>query len=284
MKTILARVYGDEGDRAVLDSALRVARRFHSHIEVLYVRVDPLVVAPILTDFGVGSEMALMSNTLESAGRERMAPARAMFEGWRGENQVRLAGSPSATEDVSVRWRVPEELDDEVTAHWGRLADLIVLGQPNPAGAFPSQESLETALFGTRRPVLLVPRTPPGSSFDEIVVAWNGSAEASAAVVLSLPLILPSRSVSVFTAAEEKHRGEAEELIVYLRRHGVRARKFAAHGGVSVADDLLSAARSVGAGLIVMGAYGHGRIREMLFGGVTRHMIDHSPIPMLMAH
>jgi nucleotide-binding universal stress UspA family protein len=150
-----------------------------------------------------------------------------------------------------------------------------------------SQGALEAALFDTRRPVLVTPPKPRGDLFGRALIAWNGSAEASAAVALAMPLLAAAKEVSVFTAVEAKHKGEAEDLIAYLGWHGIAAKREAASspsrtGGVGA--DLLALADATGVGLIVMGGYTRGCLRQIVFGGVTRHVFHHAALPVLMAH
>jgi nucleotide-binding universal stress UspA family protein len=148
-----------------------------------------------------------------------------------------------------------------------------------------SQVALEAALFDTRRPVLMVPESFRADLFGRTIVAWNGSAEASSAVALAMPLLAEAQSVGVFTAVETKHPGTAEELIAYLDWQGIAAERVSVNpAAVSVGADLLSTAERAGAGLIAMGAYTHGRMRQIVFGGVTSHVMQNAALPVLMAH
>jgi nucleotide-binding universal stress UspA family protein len=131
----------------------------------------------------------------------------------------------------------------------------------------------------------MVPQAFNTDLFDRVIVAWNGSAEASSAVALATPLLAQARSIDVFAAVDAKHRSEAEELIAYFDWQGITAEGIPADPPAdSVGADLLSTAERTGAGLIVMGAYTHGRMRQIVFGGVTSHIVQNAGLPVLMAH
>ena len=284
MRCILARVDGTSADRAVLDGALQVARHFRGHVEALHVRFDPSDV-PLVTGYGVVSDLIALTERLQQTATRMAEQARRNFEAWRDANGVLVADRREGSDDVSVRWHELEGTEVDVIVRHGRLADLIVVARPVPEFGCASQIALETALFDTSRPVLMVPQIFNADLFDRVIVAWNGSAEASSAVALAMPLLAQAQSVGVFAAVEAKHRSEAEELITYLDWQGITAESIPADpAGDSVGADLLSTAESTGAGLIVMGAYTHGRMRQVIFGGVTSHVVQNAALPVLMAH
>jgi nucleotide-binding universal stress UspA family protein len=102
-----------------------------------------------------------------------------------------------------------------------------------------------------------------------------------------MPLLAAAKEVGVFTAVEAKHRGEAEELIAYLGWHGIGAKRDTTSSPSPTGDvgaDLLALADATGVGLIVMGGYTRGRLRQIVFGGVTSHLLRHAELPVLMAH
>jgi nucleotide-binding universal stress UspA family protein len=284
MRCVLARVDGTKGDLAVLDGALQVARRFRGHVEALHVRFDPRDF-PLVTGYGVVSDLVALTERLQQTAERMAAQARRNFEAWRDTNRVLLADRREGSTDVSVRWQEIEGTEAEVIARRGRLADLIVVARPIPESGCASQIALETALFDTSRPVLMVPEAFRADLFHRVIVAWNGSAEASSAVALTMPLLAQAQRVGVFATIEGKHRSEAEELIAYLDWQEIKAEPVPGDPAAdSVGADLLSTAQKTGAGLIVMGAYTHGRIRQVVFGGVTSHVVQNADLPVMMAH
>lgn len=284
MKCILARVDGTNGDRAVLDGALQVARRFRGHVETLHIRFDPRDF-PLVTGYGAVPDLVALTERLQQTADRMAEQARRNFEAWRDANRVPVAERPTDDGDVSVRWQEIEGTEAEVIVRRGRLADLIVVARPVPESGCASQGALETALFDTGRPVLMVPDAFRADLFGRVVVAWNGSAEASSAVALAMPLLAEAQGAGVFAAVEAKNRSTAEDLIAYLAWQGIAAERVTADpAGDSIGADLLATAERTGAGLIVMGAYTHGRMRQVVFGGVTSHVIQNVALPVLMAH
>jgi nucleotide-binding universal stress UspA family protein len=146
--------------------------------------------------------------------------------------------------------------------------------------------ALETALFDTGRPVLMVPdRTEAANLFHRPLIAWNGSLEAARAVGFALPFLCECEGgADVFVAPEQKHRTDTEELLRYLGWHGIVAERMSVESSGPIGRSLLAQASTSRAGLLVMGAYTHGHYRQFFFGGVTRYVMEHCAIPVLLAH
>jgi len=143
--------------------------------------------------------------------------------------------------------------------------------------------ALETALFDTGRPVLMVPAGAQVNIFHRPLVAWNGSREAARAVHFALPLLCEFEGcVEIFAAPESKHHTDTKELLRYLSWHGIAAVRLSADEATGM--NLLAQTSAIKAGLVVMGAYTHGHYRQFLFGGMTRHIMEHAAIPVLFAH
>lgn len=171
--------------------------------------------------------------------------------------------------------------------------DLVIIGQSDPEDpASPPAWFVGQALLGAGRPVLMIPYIGPGPEplGERILIAWNGSREAARAVSDALPLLQRARQVSVVTAQspggellEEPVSGEA--LCRHLARHGVTAHsELLPAGALETGDVILARAADEGATLIITGAYGHSRLREIVLGGVTRRLLQHMTAPVLMAH
>jgi nucleotide-binding universal stress UspA family protein len=282
-KVILAVLSGHAGDRAVLETARTLAIRFGSHIDVLHVRADPYTL-PYL-DAGVApSVTGSLLATVDAQIQARRDAAWNAFTHWSDS-----APDPSRP---TVRWIERKGGEGEIGAQ-GRFADLIVLAQPsrdqeNVTTAFLAG-SFEAALFGTPRPVLVVPTSYEGKDLltRPVAIAWNGSLEADRAVGAALPFIACTGSATVLVI-EEPARRQAPDvagLTTYLKHHGIEARVIESkieHG--SVGDALLNGAQDAGAESLVMGAYTHSRLREFVLGGATNHISARARIPVLMAH
>ena len=200
-----------------------------------------------------------------------------------------------AREGISAEWRVDETDAVQVAgavAEQGRCSDLVVIGQQEEdALTFEQQDLAGRLLLEGGRPVLLVPHSGTfETTGDNVLVAWNASRESARAVSDALPVLTQARKVSVLCINPPRSGAEDREILgtqiaATLARHGVTAEvvpDFASD--ISVGDEMLSRASDLGCDLIVMGAYGHSRFREMVFGGATRHVLNHMTVPVLMSH
>jgi nucleotide-binding universal stress UspA family protein len=195
------------------------------------------------------------------------------------------ADRPPGPKRLSAGLREVIGPSDVTIAREGRLADLVVVGR-SENGATERQIALEAALMGTGRPLLLAPPLAEVSLGSRIAIAWNGRAESARAVTAGLPLLGAASALYVLTAETGRtDAGEAERLVTYLAWHGLKAEaRHVAPAGDAVGVALLAAAAGLGADLVVMGGYGHSRLREMVLGGVTRHVLDNADLPVLLAH
>ena len=280
-EVVLSVLGGNEGDDAVLDAAGQIAKRFHSQFDCLHLSEDPRSL-PYL-DAGispgvVGSLLAAVDVQIEA----RKTRAKDAFARW--SKAERPAPDPV--------WIELKGTEREIS-RLGRFADIIVIGRPgqsaeNSTTAFLNT-ALECALFGTPRPVLIV---PPGWKNalpihnGPVLVAWNGSLEADRAVGAALP-ILKDASRVVVAVGKERRSGDADVagLSAYLERHGIRAAVATSQiDAGSAGAYILDQAKENGASLLVYGAYTHSRLREFVLGGATQHVCAHAHLPVLMAH
>src|SRR5271166_5160157 len=282
IKHILACVDGTDKDRPVLDRALQIALRFGSHIDVLHVRFDVHGVTAGRQERQIDR---LLDKPVEHAVAEAAARAHQHFESWHGQCRLPLRECGTAAQGPSSGWREIVGYEDEVVARLGRLSDLIVVARAGEGSGSFTAMALETALFDTGRPVLMAPVAASANLFRRPLIAWNGSREAARAVGLALPFLSEFEDcVEIFAAPESKHRIDTAELVRYLGWHGIVAERIWADDGGPPGMSLLARASANQIGLIVMGAYTHGHYRQFLFGGMTRHVMEHAAIPILFAH
>jgi nucleotide-binding universal stress UspA family protein len=188
-------------------------------------------------------------------------------------------------------WRLVEGMPASVVALHARYADLTVVGQPNSFDRQDSDAITVTTVMTSGRPVLAIPFAGTFPTLGErVLVAWNASREAARAVNDALPLLAGAKHVTILAINPQRGVGghgdvPAADIALHLARHGVKAE--AAHTvakDISDGEALLSYAADVGADLIVAGAYGHSRARELVFGGVTRTLIAEMTAPVLLSH
>jgi nucleotide-binding universal stress UspA family protein len=166
-----------------------------------------------------------------------------------------------------------------------RLADLTILPHPDRIEDENASDMLHAVLFESGRPVLIVPRTAPATIGSRCCIAWNGTVESASALTAALPWLARAEAVRVLHAGAYQRRGpHAADVLSYLALHGIIA-DAAEFEPVSrdVGAGLLQAAAAFDANLLAMGAYSHSRLRQLILGGVTRHVLANAALPLLMA-
>jgi nucleotide-binding universal stress UspA family protein len=285
IKTILVPATGAASDDAIFATALQVARRLDAQLDFLHVRLDPAEVATAMaSDVGGGIVSAGLIDRLEEEAAQRETKARQLCSAFCAREGVALDQDAPAAKGVVAHWHREVGREADWVAEYGRTADLVVVGRPGENQGVMG-DTLEAALLDTGRPLLI-----PGSatiSCDTIAIAWKSTREAARAVAAAAAFLDRAKRVVILTASESDRldREGAARLLETLRRHGLTGEIRQLHpGSRKVAELLLDSAREVGVGLLVMGGYGHSRLREMVFGGVTEHMLRAADLPILMAH
>jgi nucleotide-binding universal stress UspA family protein len=276
MKTILIPTEDHDTMPAVLQTARLVARTFDSYMEGFairpavgtYVTVEPV------------SSLAISGAFDEDTARE----AQGVFETFMNTNGVPRAADGPAT--FSWAWPRTEATDDAALGSYGRVFDLLMLGRPGRDVENPRMPPLEAALFESGKPVLIVPKKAPTTIGRNILIAWNGSTEQAHTNAFAMPFLKLAEKVTVL--ASEGHTADgpgAEPAALHLRRNGVNATALTVKtGDRTTGEVILEHAASLGCDLLVKSAYTQSRLRQMIFGGATRHILAHASLPVLMAH
>lgn len=284
MKTLLVHLEISPVLDSVLACARHVAQRFGSYIEGFHLRPgQPDVIAAGADGFVAAAPDLLAGFERES--RERAEKARALFEAFMAQHG--LPRPSAAAHGPSADWRVETSTGPSALGSWGRVFDLIVVGRPLADVIAPSMAALETALFESGRPLLIAPPTAPAGLGETIVIAWNGSTETARTVAFSMPFILAAKRVVVLSVQKGMVPGpSAAELAHNLRRHGIEVdwKDVPGSDGRAAGEAILAEARTLGADLLIKGAYTQSRLRQMIFGGATSHILAHAELPVLMAN
>ncbi len=286
IKTILVLFDSGDASQSALQTAFMVGRDLAAHISVLHLRTDPKGTVSLL---GEGMSAAMIEELVDLASKDatdRAAKAQGIFDDYRSRYGIPSRDGPGGGEEVSAAWIEETGRQDEAMLRRGRLADLIVVGRPTLESESFVTMALNAALFETGRLVLVAPPLAPPSLGRKIAIAWNGSAEASRAVANAIPFLSRSEAVIILTVETDKTPlSAAGELAAYLAWHDLAAevRDFSPERR-SVGEALLGEATSCGADLLVMGGYSHSRMRQLILGGVTRHVLAVAELPVLMAH
>jgi nucleotide-binding universal stress UspA family protein len=259
--------------------AADLARRHQAHLTALFV-VD--VTPPIIGAADAGSG-AVLAGIIEQMRDDALEKSRV----------VEAAFTATLTRDgIAGEWRLAEGRTAEQVALHGRYADLVVLGQANPnEGEAAGAAVVGAAIFESGRPVLVVPHAGTFASVGQrVLVGWNASREAARAVHDALPLLAAAGSVTISAVNPRRGLGghgdePGADIARHLARHGVRVMvEHTAAPEIGAADILLNRASELSADLLVVGAYGHSRLREFLLGGVTRSLLREMTVPVLLSH
>ncbi len=284
--SILAVTDGAAGSDAAMAAAIDLGQRFGARVDFLHVANDPRDLMPYVGEGMSGTAMEQIMASVEASNAKRREAVEASFK-----RLCSGAGLPEVQPDEMVEagqfavcldkvtGRQPEEIERR-----GRLVDLIVM--PHPALAEGDESaSMDAALFGSGRPVLVAPAQLKAGFGHKVAIAWDGSREGAAATTAALPLLKRAEEVVIITAREDEDVMEPSSLARYLAGHGIKGKTWAyTPGSESIAAGLLDQADHAGADCLVMGAYGHSRLRERILGGATEGVLENAKIAVLMKH
>lgn len=291
IKTILVPASGTEADEASFVTGLAVARRFDAHLEILHVRIDPAEAAVTMAAEGAAATLVSgLIERLEAEADQRERSAKTRFDEFCRAGHLAVADAPSGSPAPSAEWLRETGSEAGWVTAYGRAADLLVIGRPGDGDGF-ALDTIETALTQSGRPLLIpgvMPDAPPIAALPETaLIAWKPTREAARAVHAAMPLLALAKRIDILTIAEDDQTARddtAARLAANLRWHGFAASaRQIAPGSGGAAETLLAAAESERA-LLVMGGYGHGRLREWIFGGFTQRALSHAAVPILIVH
>jgi hypothetical protein len=291
-RTVLALLSGTHSDNSVLENSLRLVRPANGHIECLRAVPDPAAAITQATQSEMGAWMNLLDRVaaIEEEGKRRTNNAEANLARFREKEKIRNASEPDAAGDVSVAWRAETGDEFEQITKLARYHDAVVLagGADRPGGL--AEEVIGAIVIGAGRPVLLVPEHAVKRPTGNIAIAWKDTAEAARALTAAMPLLETARHLNVLSVNEsDRHACEcincSDAVMKYLAWHGFKAKAhFLIPEGRSPADVVLETAHHQGADVLVMGGYGHSRVREFIFGGFTRRVLKGADVPVFLFH
>jgi len=287
IKRILVPLPGSAGHTGQIETALSAAKALGAHVQALFISEPPPVTRGGLTVTEMGRTATVPVNWHAEERERTTRDAREVFA-----QACAVVGIPmlSANDEpdspLAASWREAEGSYVEIAVQRAAAFDLIV------AASASVMESLmaiaEQSLLQTRRPVLLAPARPQSDLTDSVMIAWDESPECWHAVSAAIPFMQLAKSVRVISVDRDASNRQASqaEVLAYLRCHGIGATaQVVAPELRSVGDTLLAVGAEHEAGLLIMGAYSHSRLREMLLGGATRHILKNaSARPVLLAH
>jgi nucleotide-binding universal stress UspA family protein len=265
---------GDQAN-AASDYAVSVAATFDAHLAGIAFLYDPIV--PVS---GAGY---IPGDVIESQERDNSAAAEAAAGRFKAaSNRAGIAAEPLVLRGSFAG----------VGDQFGRMArrfDLAIVGQAEPTASAVEEAIAEAALFESGRPVIIVPYIQKAPlKLESVMLCWDGSRAATRAIADAMPLLERAGHVEVVIVANERGKKdeiEGADMAAHLARHGLNVEvKRTVLGDIDVADVILSHAADAGSDFIVMGGYGHSRLREFVLGGVTRSIFRSMTVPVLMSH
>ena len=283
MNTILVPFRDDATALAALDLACRVSLARGAYLEGLFIQTAPLVYAS--EGIAIGGYVAQIADEEQRRGDDARARFVERVRGHGIELVEERSGEPAAG-GARAAWRQIDGLGEQIVGEYGRVFDLIALGRETDESSSDWSVLCEAALFESGRLLLLAPPSAPATFGERIAVLWNGSTETARTVGAAMPLLQAAKEVVVCGVEGVQVPGPSVDQVARcLAENGIGARIHltALEGrppGAAVLDD----AMETGPDLLLKGAYAHSRLRQMIFGGPTRHILKCAELPVVMGH
>jgi nucleotide-binding universal stress UspA family protein len=279
MKTILVPARNVPAMKSTLEAAVLLAQRTGGYIEgvPLWLGVPEFVPTELASTFSM--------ETYRARREEETAEARKLFETFMQEHGVDAART--AADRPWCGWFAEVPPGEGLVGSHGRTFDVIVMSRPGADTAPLYNRAIESGLFESGRPVLLSPPIAPKQVATNIIIHWNGSTEQARANALAMPLLRLAEQVTVLTVVggQGVEGPSADQVRKQLRYNGIAAEPMSIElEGRSTGEAVLAAAKAQGCDLLVKGAFTRNRLRQMIFGGATSHIMQHADLPLLMAH
>ena len=280
MKTILVPFPISGSVQPVLQTAHAFASRFGAHMEGVILEIFASDFMAV-DGFG-GGWLPPSTKPTEDLARD----CRSAFEDFMKAKGVPMASAGAGTGALSYRWCEDKTLFQGSIAEYSRIFDIIVFAAPTGDVPPMQQVALETTLFESGRPILVAPAKPIAKVGEQVMIAWNGSTESALTTALAMPVLQQAKRVVVLTVEGGTVPGPAgKDLARHLVANGIATEeRTVAPGKMTTGEKILAEAVDLGCDLIIKGAYTQSRLRQMIFGGATRHILSHSPVPVFMAH
>ncbi len=280
MKTLLVPVARHTLLDSVLDTAVLTAHRFDASIEGFGLR--PALAEYVPVDMVGGMTWVRDEETDLVEARD----CGGLFTAAMDRHGVSRDSADAGRTGPRYRWRPDAPPGDGFLAQHARLFNATIVGRPGSGEGTPRMTTLEAVLFESGRPLIIAPPTTPASIGETVMIAWNGSTETARTVAFAAPFLRAASRIEVLGVDAGMVPGpSAEEMAAALNREGLSAQgRTLAAGRRAVGEVFLTEAEAIGCDLLVKGAYTQSRLRQMIFGGATSHILAHATMPVLMAH
>lgn len=269
MKSIMVHAGSDAGFESRLQVALDLTRRFNGHLSLILPRPPQDYVA-----FDMFGGAHFIAEAFDVAEQERQ------------KLRVRVE-EKLKVEDMPWDWQDFDGTTVDALVNAARLGDVMVMSLDATATGAPGhgRALVSDVVTASRTPILAVPLSCKSMAFNRVIIAYDGGFEAANAIRAGVPLLAATDAVRIAEVEASPDEFPVTDAATYLSRHGINAEiAVVAKGDTSIEERLLAETKAWQPDFLVMGAYGHGRWRETIFGGVTRFLLGEIGIPVLLAH
>jgi len=287
IKTILVPIDGSKESFAALDRAFVVADRFGSHIKALHVMLRASDVAAA-GFFNLPVKLRKNAEIeADKATMEKTAELQEQFEAHCSDHNVPINERLTRQGGVSAAWHQEFGHIDEVMTRHGRVSDVIAVSRPrireDTLRRSPIGQVVEAIMLRTGRPVLITPPESTATKCERVAIGWNDSIECSRALAMTMPWLVEMNEVTVIVS--KKRESSVNALIEYLAWHGIKADIALLDGkGKSTGEAMLNVCSEISAEFLIVGGFSRSRASQLLFGGVTHHLLTKSNIVTIMVH
>jgi nucleotide-binding universal stress UspA family protein len=279
---VLIPLYDNPFDSRLFEMAQQIVKGGHACLQVVYFRAA--AGGASFAGLEDATDDLMSEQNTERAAETMVANIRQNLEAWAGLHGYSITDEHAAGMPFQLSFK--ELVDDptEALTLLGRLSDLIICVKPSrDFGA--SQQIFDTAISATGRLTLVVPKDPPAEILRHVLIAWDGSLQISHVLAQAIRFLRLAGRISIFCYPDANcDQASVWQLLQYLACHGITARQIEVRRTKAIGETLTETATAENVSLIAMGAYGHSRTREFLLGGLTRHMLKHTTMPLLMTH
>ena len=283
MKVIMLPLTRESNTALLSEAGAALAAKFSAHVTGLFIRRDPKTAIPLLGEGLTADMIQQMCDVTDQEGQRYASETEVIFVNAMAKADIQVTEEPNS--EQSAHWRT---LVGEVADHVGRsarTADFSICERPGDRHSAQA-EIFNDLVFRSGRSVLMVPDNGVTPTLDHMLIAWNGRAECARAVGGALPLLRKAKTISVLQVGNlGEDRPTLKDIGDYLKAHGVDAKQIHEPASkVSVGETVYGKAQELEVDSIVIGAFSTARWRELILGGVTRHLIENSDIPIYMSH
>lgn len=290
LKKILVAAAGSTQTDVALETAAALAHPYGAHVECLRIHPDPAqaLATSSSADMGSGLVIAELLQAMKDDDNRRTKKARQTFDEFCTRRTIDVTERPGGRSDVTASWSERTGIETECVIDRAYFSDLSVLEHPSGGGGF-SPISAGSVLLRSGRPMLVAGPEPLTSFPKTIAIAWKQAAESARAMTAALPLLAKAERVVVISINEDLRRESESRLsldnaVDYLRWHRLTVEARFGNDPVNGVDMMLGEVKTSRAQLLVMGGYGHSRLRELIFGGFTRRVLNGINMPVLLSH